>query len=62
MKKRKVLTLDVIKDEKVVLSTPFGSPDLIIGFLSTFNVPENEGMHLDIYLKEIEVPDEKENN
>lgn len=62
MKKRKVLTLDVFKNDELCLSTPFGSPDLVIGFLSTFNVPENESMVLEIKLKEIEVPDEKEDN
>lgn len=60
--KKKVLTLDVINNGEVVLSTPFGSPELVLGFLSTFNVPENAEMHLDIYLKEIIVPNEKEDN
>lgn len=61
MKKTKILRLKVFRDNELKFSTPC-TPDLVVGLLSTFNVPENESMILEISIEELELPNEKENN
>ena len=59
---KKVLRLNVFKGESVVFSTPIGAPEIVLGFLSSFNAPENQDMKLEITLCDLEFNDEKEND
>lgn len=62
MAKRKSIMLSVKRGESEVFKTPVGSPDVVVGLLSTLAVPGNEDVSLHVYLDEISIPDEKENH
>lgn len=62
MAKRKSIMLSLQKEEIEMFKTPVGSPDVVVGLLSTLAVPGNEKLRLVIDLQEIDIPDEKENH
>lgn len=57
MSKRKSIMLHVRRDNEDVLVTPVGSPEVVVGLLSSLVVPSNENLSLLIELEELEVPD-----
>lgn len=61
MAKRKMIVLRVNRGNDEVFKTFVGSPDIVVGFLSSLAVPQNEDVSLHISLDEIDVPDVKEN-
>lgn len=62
MAKRKSIVLSLQRDGKNLFLTPVGSPDVVVGLLSTLAVPGNEKLRLVIDLQEIDILDEKENH
>lgn len=49
--------LHVRRDNEDVLVTPVGSPEVVVGLLSSLVVPTNENLSLLIQLEELDVPD-----
>lgn len=62
MVKRKCIMLDLKRGNDVVFTTPVGSPEIVVGFLSSLVVPQNNDLELRVYLGEVAVDDEKKDN
>ena len=60
--KKKVIKLFVEREGSVIFSTPVGSPEVVVGLMSSLVVPDNKDLVLRIQLDEIIVPNEKEND
>ena len=56
MEKRKSIMCHLINHGDEVFVTPVGSPDVVVGLLSTLAVPGNEEVELRINLQEIDLP------